>query len=69
VAHRRAPACSSTAASTRRSPPTTPWSRCRRAWSSSELIATVEDDLGETQKFRAVVFAHQDGDQVVVSLF
>jgi rhomboid protease GluP len=34
-------------------------------WSSAELIATLEDDLGSTQRFRVILFAHQDGAQVV----
>jgi len=39
-----------------------------RDWRSAELIATFEDDLGETQRFRAVVFAHADGDQTIRGL-
>jgi rhomboid protease GluP len=35
-------------------------------WSSAELVATVEDDLGSTQRFRVILFAHQDGAETVL---
>ncbi len=34
-------------------------------WSSAELVATLDDDLGSTQRFRVVLFAHQDGAHTV----
>jgi rhomboid protease GluP len=34
-------------------------------WSSAELVATVDDDLGSTQRFRVVLFAHQEGAETV----
>jgi len=35
-------------------------------WLSAELIATVEDELGTTQRFRVILFAHGDGRQTVL---
>src|SRR5262249_5914799 len=35
-------------------------------WASAELVATLEDDLGSTQRFRVILFGHQDGAEVVL---